>query len=70
MVLENILESTLDSSEIKPVNPKGNPLGIFNGGTEPKLKLHHFGHLFPRADSLEKTLMLERLRAKEEVRDR
>ena len=30
----------------------------FTGRTEPKLKLHHFGHLFPRADSLEKTLML------------
>ena len=29
-----------------------------------KLKLQHFGHLMQRADSLEKTLMLERLRAK------
>ena len=34
------------------------------------LKLQYFGHLMWRADSLEKTLMLERLRAKEEVRDR
>ena len=24
------------------------------------MKLHHFGHLMPRADSLEKTLMLEK----------
>ena len=30
-----------------------------------KLKLQYFGHLMQRADSLEKTLMLERLRARE-----
>ena len=28
-----------------------------------KLKLQYFGHLMQRADSLEKTLMLERLKA-------
>jgi len=28
-----------------------------------KLKLQYFGHLMRRTDSLEKTLMLERLRA-------
>jgi len=33
-----------------------------------KLKLQYFGHLMRRADSLEKTLMLERLRvSREEV---
>ena len=33
----------------------------------PKLKLQHFGHLiFQRAHSLEKTLMLEELKAKRE----
>ena len=26
-----------------------------------KLKLQHFGHLMPRADSLEKTLMLQKV---------
>ena len=26
-----------------------------------KLKIQYFGHLMPRADSLEKTLMLEKL---------
>ena len=31
-----------------------------------KLKLRYFGHLMRRADSLEKTLMLRRLRAGEE----
>ena len=35
-----------------------------------KLKLQHFGHLMRRADSLEKTLMLERLRAGGEGDDR
>ena len=35
-----------------------------------KLKLQYFGHLMQRADSLEKTLMLERLRAKREGDDR
>ena len=30
-----------------------------------KLKLQYFGHLLQIADSLEKTLMLERLRARE-----
>ena len=34
------------------------------------LKLQYFGHPMWRSDSLEKTLMLERLRAKEEVGDR
>ena len=33
------------------------------------LKLQYFGHLMQRADSLEKTLMLERLRAEEEGGD-
>ena len=31
-----------------------------------KLNLHLFGHLMQRADSLEKTLMLGKLKAKEE----
>ena len=31
-----------------------------------KLKLQYFGHLMQRADSFEKTLMLERLKAKGE----
>ena len=30
-----------------------------------KLKLQYFGHLMPRADSLEKTLMLEKIKAGE-----
>ena len=34
MVLEKILESPLDSKEIKPVNPKGNQPSIFIGRTD------------------------------------
>ena len=34
------------------------------------LKLQYFGHLMQRADSLEKTLMLERLKAGGEGNDR
>ena len=34
MVLEKILESPLDSKEIKSVNPKGNQSGIFTGRTD------------------------------------
>ena len=33
MVLEKMLESPLDSKEIKPVNPKGNQPWIFIGRT-------------------------------------
>ena len=35
-----------------------------------KLKLQYFGHLMPRANSLEKTLMLEILKAGREGDDR
>ena len=46
----------MDSKEIKPVNPKYSLEGLM-------LKLQYFGHLMQRTDSLEKTLMLERLKA-------
>ena len=36
MVLKKIIESPLDSTEIKPVNPKGNQLWIFIGRTDAK----------------------------------
>ena len=34
MVSEKALESSLDSKEIKPVNPKGNQPQIFTGRTD------------------------------------
>ena len=49
MVLEKTLESPLDCKEISP--------GISLEGLMLKLKLHYFGHLMRRVDSLEKTLM-------------
>ena len=65
VVLEKTLESPLDCKEIKPVNPKGNQ-SILKGispeysleGWMLKLKLHYFGHLMWRTDSVEKTLNL------------
>ena len=58
MVLEKILESSLDCKEInqsilKEINP-----GISLEGMMLKLKLQCFGHLMRRVDSFEKTVML------------
>ena len=58
MVLEKTLESPLDCKEIQPVHPKGDQSWVFTGRTDVRLKLQYFGHLMPRVDSLEKTLML------------
>ena len=61
MVLEKTLENPLDCKEIKPsilkeINPEYSLEGLML-----KLKLQYFGHLMGRADSLEKTLMLEKI---------
>ena len=58
MVLEKTLESPLDCKEIQPVNSKRDQPGCSLEGMMLKLKLHYFGHLMQRVDSLEKTLML------------
>ena len=58
-MLEKILESPLDSKEIKPVNPKENQPQIFTGRL--MIKLQYFGHLVRRNDSLEKTLTLGKI---------
>jgi len=58
-VLEKTLESPLGCKEIKPVNSKEiNPEYLLEL-LMLKPKLQYFGHLMQRADSLEKTLMLE-----------
>ena len=44
----------MDSKEIKPVNPKGNPEYSLEG-LMLKLKFQYLGHLMRRANSLEKT---------------
>ena len=61
MVLENTLESPLDSKEIKPVNPKEINPEFSLEGLMLKLKLQYFGHLIRRTDSFEKTLMLGKI---------
>ena len=58
VVLEKSLESSLNSKEIKPVNPKEINPEYSLEGLLLKLKLQYFGHLMQRTDSLEKTLML------------
>ena len=55
---------------IKPVDHKGNQPWIFTGRTDAELKLQYFGHVMHRTDSLDKTLMLERLKAGREGDDR
>ena len=70
MVLEKTLESPLDCKEIQPVCPKEISLGFSLEGLMLKLKLQYFGHLMRRVVSLEKTLMLERLKVGGEGDDR
>ena len=60
VVLRKTLESPLDSARrsnqsiLKEINPKYSLQGLM-------LKLKSFGHLMPRANSLEKTLMLGKI---------
>ena len=54
-----------NQSILKEINPEYSLEGLML-----KLKLHYVGHLMRRADSLEKTLMLERLKAGGEGDDR
>ena len=60
VVLEKTLESPLDSREIQPVHPKGDQSWIFIR-TDAEAEIPIFGHLIQRTDSLEKTLMLEKI---------
>ena len=62
VMLEETLESLLDSREIKPVSPKGNQPWTFIG--KRMLKFQCFGHLVQRANSLEKTLILGKIEGK------
>ena len=64
VVLEKTLESPLDSKQIQPVHPKEDSPECSLEGLMLKLKLQYFGHLLPRADSLEKTLMLGKIESR------
>ena len=55
MVLEKTLESPLECKEIQSVHLNEINLGISLEGMMLKLKVHCFGHLIQRVDSLEKT---------------
>ena len=61
MVLKKTLESPLDCKEIQPVILKEMSPEHLLEGLMLKLKLQYFGHLLRRTDSLEKTLMLEKI---------
>ena len=63
-VPEKTLESPLDSKEIRPVNPEGISSEYSLEGLKLKLKLQYFGHLMWKADSLEKSLMLGKIRGR------
>ena len=58
MVLEKTPESPLDSKEIKLIVREINPAYSLEGLM---LKLQYFGHLMRTANSLEKSLMLEKI---------
>ena len=62
-MLEKTLESPLDCKEIQQDHPKGNQPYLLERMML-KLKLQYFGHLVQRADSLEKTLMLRKIKGK------
>ena len=69
-MLEKTLESPLDTrrsnqSILKEINPEYSLEGLML-----KLKLPVFGHLMPRADSLEKTLMLGKIEGNRRGRQR
>ena len=62
-MLEETIQSLLDSKEIQPVNPEGkevNPEYSLEG-LMLKLKFQYFDHLMRRMDLFEKTLMLGKI---------
>ena len=62
MVSEKTLESPLDCKEIQPVHSEGDQPWDFFGRNDAKAEgPTNFGHLMPRTDSLEKTLMLGKI---------
>ena len=69
-MLDKTLESPLDCKEIEPVNPKGINPEYSLEGLILKLKLQYFGHLTRRAESLEKTFMLGKMRPRREGGER
>ena len=65
-MLEKTLESSLDCKEIQTVHPKGYQSWVFTGRTDAEAEIQYFGDLIRRTDSLEKTLMLEKIEGRRE----
>ena len=61
VVLGKTLENSLDSKEMKPINPEGYYLWIFIGRTDSEVEPPI---LWQRVDSLENTLMLGKIESK------
>ena len=66
MVLEKILESPLDCKEIQPVHSKGDQSWVFTERTDAEAETPIFGYLMRRTDSLIKTLIMGKLKARGE----
>ena len=64
MVLKKILESPLDRKENKPLNPTEISPEYSLEGLMLTLKLQYSGHLMRRIDSMEKTLMLGKIKGR------
>ena len=64
VVLEKTLESPLSCKEIQPAILKEISPGCALEGLMLKLKLQYFGHIMWRVDSLEKTLMLGKIKGR------
>ena len=62
MVLDKTVESPLDCKEIQAVHLKEISPEYSLEGLMLKLKLQYFGHLMQRTNSLEKTLMLVKIK--------
>ena len=70
MVLEKTLESTLDCVEIQPVKPKGDQSWVFIGRTDVEAETPILWPPDVKTDSLEKTLMLGKIKGGGEGDDR
>ena len=59
-----MLESPLDCKEIQPVHPKEDQSWVFIGRTDVEAETPILGNLMQRADSLEKILMLGKIKGR------
>ena len=64
VMLEKTLESPLDCKEIEPVHPKGYQSWVFFGRNDATVETPVLWPPLAKCDSLEKTLMLERIRGR------